>query len=287
VSYEIIVVDNASTDDSLKVLRCKKSAKSLLQQNQLRIIENNDNRGFGKANNQAFKLIDSPFVFLLNPDAEVTSGCIDRLLETLRQAETAGACGPRILNTDGTLQISAWTNPPAAWQTILSHLKLYLLLPRRMRGELLLGGHWNHDRRREVPMLSGAAILARKKMIDQVGGFDETFHMYGEDNEWCWRIARAGWRLIFEPDAVIIHRGGTSSLKRWTNLEKLRVQANNSYLFQTRSLSRRQLIANQLASYITAALQDAWRKIRRVEAPELSLAKQLHWQNLKKAWRER
>ena len=283
VPYEIVVVDNASSDDSLNLLRSRDFAKSLLQQNRFVVIENQENLGFGKANNQAFELINAPFVFLLNPDAEVKPGSIDRLLQTLAADERAGACGPRILNEDGTVQPSVWRSPPAPWEIILSQLKLYKLLPRRIRGEVLLGGHWDHDRQRSVQMLSGAAILARKIVIDQVGGFDEAFHMYAEDQEWCWRIVRAGWRLIFQPDALVMHRGSRSSLKRWTKLEKLKVQLENSYLFQSRSLSRRHVIANQMANYLTATLQEAWRSIRFKSAPEISLAKQLHWRHLKKA----
>jgi len=152
---------------------------------------------------KAFALTESPFLFLLNPDAAVTPGSIDEFDRHSPKGIASGRSGPEILNADGSLQISAWRNPPAAWEILLSQMKLYLLLPRRFRGELLLGGHWYHDRERQVPMLSGAAMLVRREVIDEVGGFDERFHMYGEDNEWCLRITRAGWRIVFQPEAVI------------------------------------------------------------------------------------
>ncbi len=287
IEYEVVVVDNASTDDSVAMLRTSKLARELTDRGCLRIIENSENRGFGPANNRAFTLTDAPLLLLLNPDTEVTAGSIDRLLATVQSNSRIAASGPRLLNMDGSLQISVWRNPPAAWEILLSQLKLYLLLPRRLRGELLLGGHWDHNRERQVPMLSGAAILVRRAVIEEVGGFDERFHMYGEDNEWCLRILRAGWHMVFQPEAVILHHGAQSSLQRWTNLEKLRVQMEASYFFQQHSLPRRRLITNQLASYVTASGQHLWRWLSGVQAPEVKLAREIHWEHLQRSVRNK
>ena len=283
VNYEIVIIDNASTDDSLALVRASELSRKLTAAARLRIIENSENRGFGQANNQAFALTDAPLLLLLNPDTEVTEGSIDRLIATVESDPRVGAAGPRLLNTDGSVQISVWRNPPSAWEILLSNLKLYLLLPRRVRGELLLGGHWDHSRERRVPMLSGAAILLRRKVIEDVGGFDERFHMYGEDNEWCLRIVRGGWQLVFQPAALILHHGAQSSLQRWNDLEKRSVQLSANYFFQQQALSARQLVTNQLANYLTAAGQYAWRRVRGINAPELQLAKEIHWKNLKEA----
>ncbi len=286
VDYEIVVIDNVSTDDSLALLRVSEIARPLTEANRLSIVENQENIGFGRANNQAFALTDSRLVLLLNPDTEVTPGSIDRLIRTIDSAARVGVAGPKLLNADGSLQVSAWRNPPAAWEIMLSQLKLYQLLPRRFRGELLLGGHWDHARERAVPMLSGAALLVRRKVIEEVGGFDERFHMYGEDNEWCLRIARAGWLLVFQPAAVIRHHGAQSSLQRWNNLEKLRVQLEANYFFQQQALPRLSLITNQLASYVTALGQHLSRRVRGVHAPDLALATQIHRANLRRALRK-
>lgn len=279
IPWEILIVDNASADGSTDWLKGDSSRFDC----QIRLLKNSENLGFGRANNQAFELSRSPLVLLLNPDTEVTPGAIDSLVVTLNSSAKIGACGPKILNPDESLQISVWRNPPAPWEIVLSQMKLYLLLPRPLRGELLLGGHWNHNRQRRVPMLSGAAILARREMIDEVGGFDERFHMYGEDNEWCLRIKRAGWHLVFEPRAVIIHHGGHSSVQRWTDQQKLRVQLEASYLFQKNALGKWQLVANQLASFLTAWVQHIWRRMRGIEAPEVKIAWQTHLVHLKRA----
>lgn len=260
VVYEVVVVDNASTDDSLDPLRASDAAAAL--GGRLRFVENTDNLGFGRANNQGFALTNSPLLFLLNPDAEVTPGSIDSLCAALRSDARVGAVGPRMLKADGSLQPSVWPNPPTVRQMLLWGLWLHKLLPERARGELLLAEHWAHDSRREVGMLSGAALLVRREVIEEVGGFDERFHMYGEDNEWCFRINRAGWRLVFEPAAVVKHLGEASSLKRWTPLEKLRVQTEAFLLFQSLCLSRRRRVANLVTRCLMLALQCSHRRLR-------------------------
>ena len=285
VEYEVVVVDNASTDDSLAQLRSTDAGKLLEGRGRLRILQNPENRGFGAGNNQAFEMTSTPLLLLINPDATVTAGCIDRLIQAVRADARVAAVGPRILNSDGSLQISVWHNPPAAWNIILSNLKLYSLLPKRFRGELLLGGHWQHDSKKSVPMLSGASILVRREVIDSVGGFDERFHMYGEDHEWCLRIKRAGWSLVFEPDAVVVHQGGWSSLQRWTDLEKIKVQLESHYMFQKQVLSRGQLTANLLAYCVTESVQHLWRRVRKVDAPEVQIIAETYWEHLKRTLR--
>jgi GT2 family glycosyltransferase len=285
VEYEVVVVDNASTDDSIARLQSSDAGKRLDDSQRLRIIRNTENRGFGSANNQAFEATETPLVLLLNPDAQITEGTTDRLIQTVQADSRIGAAGPKLLNPDGSVQPSVWRNPPAAWDILLSSLKLYRMLPRKFRGELLLGGHWDHNRKRAVPMLAGAAMLVRRDVIDKVGGFDERFHMYGEDWDWCWRITRAGWLLVFEPDAVVIHRSGGSSLQRWTNLEKIRVQLDAHYVFQKNALSRSRLLRNSFAYWFTESTQHAWRRLRKVDAPEVKISADVYWDHLKRSLR--
>lgn len=282
-SYEIVIVDNASADDSLDQVSASEPLAPLFAAEQIRIVRNSENRGFGAANNQGFALTESPFVFLLNLDTEVRPGTIDTLIHTIKSDPQIGICGPRILNTDGSLQISAFFNPPRVWHTVLSQLKLYHLLPHRLRGELLLGRHWDHDRLRPVPMLSGAAMLARREMIDQVGGFNERFHMYSEDTEWCWRITKANWKLMFVPDAVLLHHGAQSSMKRWSSEERLRVRLEANYNFEHLALSRWRVTANQLANYLVVSTQIAGRKLFGVQAPELYWVRQIHREHLRRS----
>lgn len=286
VSFDIVVVDNASTDESLAWLRSDELA-ARLGPIRLRLIANAENVGFGRANNQAFAETRAPLLFLLNADAELRPGACDALIATLKSGARVGAVGPRLVNPDGSLQISVWRNPPTAWATLLSGLRLHKLLPRRVGGELLLAEHWAHDRRREAPMLSGAAILARSEMVAEVGGFDERFHMYGEDNEWCLRITRAGWRLVFEPAAEVMHHGGQSSRRRWTDLEKLRVQHDAFFHFQRLCLSRRRAAANLLATSALLGLQRIARAVRGAPAEDVALTLAMYLGDLKRTLTER
>ncbi len=282
IPCSVVVVDNASTDDSLTWLSSP-GPRELLGRIKLELIANSENVGFGRANNQAFKHTEAPLLFLLNADAELTAGACDKLIETLNGDQRIGACGPRLLNPDGSLQVSVWRNPPAAWATLLSGSRLALLLPRRARGELLLAEFWDHDRRRDVPMLGGAAILIRRSVIDKVGGFNERFHMYLEDNDWCWRIKRAGWRLVFDPAAVVVHQGAHSARQRWTEMEQLRLKTEGYLMFLSGALPRQRMIANLLVSTSLLALQIAWRKMCGRSAEDVRLVLRLHVRGLKDA----
>jgi GT2 family glycosyltransferase len=284
VDYEVVVVDNASTDDSLARLGASEAAEALGAR--LRIIENKDNRGFGRANNQAFALTRAPLLFLLNPDTEVTEGSIDRLIATARSGARVGASGPKLLNADGSTQTSVWRNSPAVWELLLTGFRLHKLLPGRVRGELLLAEHWDYSRRRAVGMLSGAAMLVRREVIDEVGGFDERFHMYGEDNEWCLRITRAGWLLVFEPAAVVMHHGAASSVKRWDSLEKLRVQNEAFLLFQRQCLPRHRRVAYLATSCMLLTLQRTARRVLGRENRDVEQTLRLFAADLRRALRE-
>ena len=268
VNYEVVVVDNASTDGSREWL------KSLGER--VHLIANEENLGFGRGNNQAFAGSDAPLLFLLNSDAEVHQGAIDRLIATMREDKKIGVVGPRLINTDGSLQPSVWRNPLTPFEMIVTALRLYKLIPSRLRAKLLVGFHWDHSHRRSVQMLSGAALLVNRKVIDDVGGFDERFHMYGEDNEWALRIVRAGWLLLFEPEATVTHHSGKSSANRFTDLEKRKREYEGFFQLQRLHLSRPHAIANLLTGYCLSLIRQAWLTLRRQPLEETRLVRRLY-----------
>ena len=250
--YEIIVVDNASTDDSLTWA------------GSARVIANDENVGFARANNQAFAQSRSPFVFLLNADAEVLDGTIDRLMATLREHPRAAICAPRLVNPDGSLQPSVWPNPLTPLHILVSGLGLGRLLPRGLRGRLLFADQWTYDALAEVPMAGGAALMVRREAIDAVGGFAESFAMYGEDDEWCLRMRRAGWVVLFDPRATVMHHDAAFSRMRWDDMGRLRQRTESFLQLQRMTLSPAHRVANLVALSFVAALRSLWRRDARM-----------------------
>jgi GT2 family glycosyltransferase len=273
VSYEVVIVDNDSKDGSRQWLRDLGD--------EIRLIENSQNEGFGKANNRAFDQTEAQFLFLLNSDAEVKAGSIDILLSTLRSETEIGVTGPKLLNPDGTLQASVWQNPPTPFELLANAFKLYKFMSPRRRAERFLGYHWDHSYRRNAHLLSGAALMVKSEVIDDVGGFEERFHMYGEDTEWCLRVVRAGWLMVFEPTAIVVHHGGGSSSKRWTDLEKRKAEYLSFFRFQRLALSRRLMIGNLLSGWFASLAQVVWRFVRRKSRDEPRMAVSLYATELK------
>ena len=275
-SCEIIVVDNASSDDSVTWMRARAASSPV----PLTIIENRENVGFARANNQAFMESRSPLLFLLNADAEVTEGAIDRLMATLREHPDAAACAPRLLNTDGSLQPSVWPNPLTPLHILASALGIWRLLPRAIRGPFLFADHWTYDSLRRVPMASGAALLVRREVIDRIGGFDERFEMYSEDNEWCLRMRRAGWHVLFDPGASVVHHHGSFAVDRWGDLGRLEVNTEAQLRFQRIALSRVHRLANVLTLSCVTVAQLLWQRIRGMDTAESRLRLRLYIHDL-------
>jgi GT2 family glycosyltransferase len=183
--------------------------------------------------------------------------------------------------------VSAWRNPPTAWEILLAGLRLYRLLPRRMRGELMLGRFWDHSRKRNVGMLSGAALLLRRTVLDEVGGFDERFHMYAEDDEWCLRVLRSGWSLVFEPGAVVVHHGARSASARWDSLERKRRICDEGLRFQKYSLTKPHFVSNLLANSLVVSLAHIWKKLTGGEAAETRMKLELYFGHLRNAFKNK
>lgn len=199
---EIIVVDNASSDRSTSAVR-EKFPDVLL-------IQNDRNEGFARANNIGIEKAGGEYIALVNSDIEVLDNCIDKLCDYLKQQPIAGAIGPRILNSDKTLQISC-RNLPSLWNIFCEAVGLNKLFSRSafFSGEEMF--FFNHNKTKTVEALSGCFLVVRREVIDQVGPMDDTFFIYSEDVDWCKRIADAGWDIVFYPEAEAIHYGGGSS----------------------------------------------------------------------------
>lgn len=199
VKIEILVVDNASNDGSADAIRTAFPEVTL--------IENERNTGFGAANNTAMAATKGRYFLLLNSDAYLAANALAGMVACLDHHPDAAVVGPRLLNSDGSLQPSCFRfpSPGRAW---LENLWLSAALPNHPQ----IGDYrrWAHDAERAVDFVIGACMLVRRAAYEQVGGFDERFFMYGEESEWQRRFAEAGWKTVFTPEARVVHLGGGS-----------------------------------------------------------------------------
>jgi N-acetylglucosaminyl-diphospho-decaprenol L-rhamnosyltransferase len=199
LAVEVLVVDNGSTDGSVEMVRQRFPADEL--------IANASNRGYAAANNQGVERARGRYLFLLNSDAEVEVAALRTLVAYADDHPKAGVIGPKLLNPDGTLQPSGGRFPTPA-STVASLLGL-----NRLTGRPRYGTGRDYSVPAEVDEVSGAAMLIRREVIEQVGGLDEGFAWGYEDVDYCLRARRAGWRVHYVPDARVMHHwGGTQRL---------------------------------------------------------------------------
>ncbi|MBP1464224.1 glycosyltransferase family 2 protein [Candidatus Chloroploca sp. M-50] len=201
VPYEIIVVDNASADDTMDAIRRSGS---------LRLVTNTTNVGFAAAVNQATRLAGGRYLLLLNPDTQVYEGAIDRLVAFLDSHPSVGICAPRVLAVDGCLRHNcfAFETP---WSFFWFGVGVGPL--HRVRRWMLRRTNWNiaADTPQTVEAVTGAVMLVRRELFEQLGGLDERFFMYCEDGDFCYRAHQQGWKTMLVPDAVITHVRGAST----------------------------------------------------------------------------
>lgn len=194
--YEVWVVDNASSDQSAEMVKAEFPKVGL--------IENRDNVGYSKANNQALRLAQGRYLLLLNPDVEVEPGTFDKMVSFMDNNPMVGISGCRVVKPDGSLDKACrrkFPNPANSffYLTGLGASDYNLALP--------------DDRIAEVDSVMGAFLLIRSEVMEKVGLLDETFFMYGEDLDWCYRAKAAGYKVMYVPVTTVVHHKGSSSRK--------------------------------------------------------------------------
>lgn len=209
ISGEVIVVDNHSTDGSVRYLDRLFPC--------VQFISLKENLGFARANNLALERARGEFILFLNPDTLLEEPTLKVMLAYMRQNPEVGICGCRVLNPDGTLQLACRRSYPTPWASFCKISGLQRLFPKSR-----LFAQYNQTFRSEdetyfVDAVSGSFMFSRRCALNQSGGFDPNFFMYGEDLDLCYRISKAGWKIAYVPDTSIIHYKGVSTKQSYLN----------------------------------------------------------------------
>jgi N-acetylglucosaminyl-diphospho-decaprenol L-rhamnosyltransferase len=202
LDVEVVVVDNASIDGSPEMVRAAFP--------QVRLIANDENRGFTAANNQGLAVAQGRCLLLLNPDTEVVADALATMVQYLEAHPAVGALGPRLLFPDGRQQPSRRRFPTLATALVESTVIQEWWAENRILRRYYMADTPD-DAVQPVDWVVGACLLVRRDVYEQVGGLDEGFFMYSEELDWCKRIKDAGWEVVYLPTATVIHHEGKSS----------------------------------------------------------------------------
>lgn len=207
LSLEYIVVDNGSSDGSQAMLR--------EQYPQVKLLANQENVGFGRANNQGMDVAQGRYALLFNSDALATSGFLQCMVTLADTNPNIGMVGAHLLNQDGSFQASH-TRFPTLWREFL----VLSGLGRKLYG-YYFPSHGPEEEKgpQQIDYVEGACMLVRMEAYQQAGGFDPAFFMYAEEVDWCYSFQKVGWEIWYDPGAKVVHLGGGSSGSRRTSRE--------------------------------------------------------------------
>jgi GT2 family glycosyltransferase len=223
----VLVRDNGSTDGTPEAI-----AEAFPD---VDLDAGRENLGFAGGMNLLIERSDAPWFFPLNSDAWPEPLCLATLVESARAHPRAAAIAPLLLRPDGELEHS--TRPfPSLGVALMMATGAQRWMPRRAH-RMLLEGDWKHDVGRSVDWAVGAALLMRREALADIGGFDDSYFMYVEDLDWCWRAHQRGWDIWFEPAAVVRHIGNVSGATKYGERRTAAFMAN-TYRFYRRHHSR-------------------------------------------------
>ncbi len=218
--FEVIISDNGSVDDSIEFVRNRYP--------QVRVVENQQNLGFARGNNAGIRASSGEYVLILNPDTIVHDGALDRLVEFADRHPMAGAFGCRVVNPDGTYQVSARLFP-TVWRYWVAALGLAKISPFFTYEEYRA---WKGNTERSIDWQSGCCVMFRGELLKSLGGFDEQFFYHCEEVDLCRRVRDTGRPILFTPEAVITHLGGQSVSRFPTRFEIEKHRSRYRYFYK-------------------------------------------------------
>ena len=205
LQVEIIVVDNHSSDDSVRMVRQHYAG--------VRLIENQENRGFAAANNQGLEVYRGRYACLVNPDVLLQEDTLRVMVDFMDRHTDVGAAGCKILNPDGALQLACRRSIPTPTSAFFKLTGLSNIFPKSRRIGAYNMTYLDPDEVADVDAVSGSFMFVRREAIEQAGLLDESFFMYGEDLDWLYRMRQSGWRVCYVPTTRIVHYKGESAKK--------------------------------------------------------------------------
>lgn len=229
----VIVIDNASSDDSME--QAETAAEGAKQ---FSFVRSGENLGFARANNIGIKRIGKEtqdHILLLNPDTELTPGALKSLYNTLKQNPDVGVVGPKLLNSDGSLQESVRQLPSFVVLAGI-FLKLHRLLPQDPVWQRYFMRNFDYTAAEKVPQVMGACFLIRREALEKVGLLDQRFWVWFEEVDFCKRAVNAGWDILYTPAASVIHYGG-ASFHQLTGWKKAWPFIRSSLVYATKHFS--------------------------------------------------
>jgi GT2 family glycosyltransferase len=210
IKFEVFVVDNASADGSVEMVREKFP--------QVNLIASSENLGFARGNNLAIQKAHGRYILLLNPDTEILENALSKMVHFMDTHPECGIAGCKLLNPDLTLQPSVRAFPSFASQVLIL-LKLHHLFPHSKAIYHYLKYDFDYEKTQEVDQVMGAFMIIRREVIKKIGLLDENFWIWFEEVDFCKRAKEAGFKVLYTPDAKIIHHFG-QSFKQVMNVKK-------------------------------------------------------------------
>jgi len=211
VNYEIIVVDNGSTDGSVEVI--KKHEKIIL-------IKNDKNLGFAAGNNSARKIVKGKYILFLNSDILLTENTFKSVLDYFKKHKDTGALTCKLVMPSGKLDKDARRSFPTPWIAFTHFARLDLLLPKSRIFSKYWYGYISPDTTHEIDVVQGSFFLSSKKILDKVDWFDEDYFLNGEDIDLSWKIKNLGLKNIYYPKTSVIHIKGATKGKKQARMKK-------------------------------------------------------------------